>query len=132
MREEPEKSLLDKFCIEFCNIVEKYTQYIIVFGFVAISSGRTRGTEDIDMIIPSLEKNAFIKVHNDLIKNEFVCMQSDNSKEIYDNYLNNNLSVRYTYKDKALPEMEIKFSKDELDEYQLKTKTKLKITGLDI
>lgn len=35
-------------------------------------------------------------------------------------------------KDKALPEMELKFAKDELDRYQLMTRTKLELTGLDI
>ncbi len=125
------RNILDKFCIDFCKIIDKHCKYIIVSGFVAISSGRVRGTEDIDMIIPKIKKEKFIKLHNDLIKNNFVCMQSDKSEEIYD-YLKDSVGVRYTYKDKALPEMEIKFSKDELDDYQLRTRTKLKLTGLDI
>jgi len=126
-----DKNILDEFCIKFCKILEKHCRYIIVSGFVAISSGRTRGTEDIDMIIPRLEKHLFINLHNDLIKNNFVCMQSSNPEEIYD-YLTDKTSVRYTLEDKPLPEMEIKFAKDELDEYQLKTRTKLPLTGLDL
>jgi len=130
MREQP-KSILDKFCIEFCKITEKHCKYIIVSGFVAISSGRVRGTEDIDMIIEKLEKDKFKSLHKDLTKDNFVCMQSDDPEEIYD-YLKENLSVRYTYKNKPLPEMEVKFAKDLLDSYQLKNRKKLKITGLDI
>ncbi len=130
MREQP-KNILDKLCIEFCKIVEKHCKYIVVSGFVVIASGRVRGTEDIDMIIEKLKLEKFIKLHKDLIKNNFVCMQSDSEKEIYD-YLKDNLSVRYTYKNQPLPEMEIKFAKDYLDEYQIQNRIKLKITKLDI
>ena len=130
MREQP-KNILDKFCIDFCKVVEKNCKYIIVSGFVAIASGRVRGTEDIDMIIERLNLKKFIQLHKDLIKNNFVCMQSDSEQEIYD-YLKDNLSVRYTYKNKPLPEMEVKFAKDYLDEYQLKNRVKLKITNLDV
>src|SRR3989344_4393528 len=125
------KGILDKFCIDFCKITEKHTTYIIVSGFVAISSGRARATEDIDMIIPRISLNKFEKLHQDLSK-KFVCMQSDDFKEIYNDYLKENLSVRYTYKNKSLPEMEIKLAKDGLDNYQLATKTKLKLTGLGV
>jgi len=125
------KGILDKFCIDFCKITEKHTTYIIVSGFVAISSGRARATEDIDMIIPRISLNKFEKLHQDLSK-KFVCMQSDDFKEIYNDYLKENLSVRYTYKNKSLPEMEIKIAKDGLDNYQLATKTKLKLTGLGV
>ena len=131
-RSVKERNILDKFCNKFCNIIEKYTTYIIVSGFVAISSGRARGTEDIDMIIPKIDKELFLKIHKDLIKNEFVCTQTDNPESIYDDYLKDNSSVRYVLKDKPLPEMEIKFAKDELDTYQLKTRIKLPLTGLDI
>lgn len=132
MKRESKKSLLDKFCIDFCKVIEKHTPYIIVSGFVAISSGRARATEDIDMILPFLDRPTFINLHKDVIKNNFVCMQSDDPEEIYKDYLKDSLSVRYTYKNKPLPEMEIKFAKDKLDYYQLKTKTKLKLTNLDI
>lgn len=132
MKRESDKNLLDKFCIDFCRVLEKHTTYIIVSGFVAISSGRARATEDIDAIIPKMSFERFENLHNDLVKNKFVCIQSDNAKEIFSSYLKDNLSVRYTYKDKPLPEMEIKFAKDALDEYQLKTRTKLELTGLDV
>jgi hypothetical protein len=50
------RNILDEFAIDFSKIVEKYTEYIIVSGFVAISSGRTRATEDIDMIIMPVKR----------------------------------------------------------------------------
>ena len=130
-RRVKDRNILDQFCIDFCSILDKYCKYIIVSGFVAISSGRTRGTEDIDVIIQRIRKETFAKLHNELIKNSFVCMQSESTDEIYD-YLKDNICVRYTRKDKPLPEMELKFAKDELDNYQLITRTKLPLTGLDL
>jgi hypothetical protein len=40
-------NILSEFCTDFCRIIEKYTEYIVVSGFVAIASGRIRGTEGV-------------------------------------------------------------------------------------
>ena len=131
MRAIGDRNILDDFCIDFCEIIERHCKYIVVSGFVAISSGRARATEDIDMIIETLNLDKFKKLHDDLIKADFVCMQSDSPEEIF-SYLTDVTCVRYTRRDQPLPEMELKFAKDELDGLQLQTKTKLPLTGLDI
>src|SRR3989344_8787350 len=130
-REISDKTILDEFAEDFVKIIEKHGKYIIVSGFVAIAHGRSRGTEDIDMIIEKLSFDKFSKLHKDLVNNGFECMQSENPKIIYD-YLINITSVRYTRKREFLPEMEVKFAKDELDLYQLATRVKLPLTKLDI
>ncbi|HLD89391.1 MAG TPA: hypothetical protein VI894_04245 [Candidatus Nanoarchaeia archaeon] len=130
-RSVKDRNILDEFCTKFCSIIDRYAKYIVVSGFVAIAAGRTRGTEDIDIIIEKIDKSKFVQMHQDLIKNGFVCMQSDSSEEIYD-YLKENLSVRYVYENMPVPEMELKFAKDELDNYQLKTRVKIPLTGLDV
>lgn len=131
MRAVGERNILDDFCIDFCSVVEKHCKYIVVSGFVAISSGRSRATEDIDMIIEKISFDSFSSLHDAFVKQGFVCMQSDSVKEIF-SYLADNLSVRYTRRNQPLPEMELKFVKDELDNIQLQTRTKLPLTGLDI
>ena len=131
MREIDDRNILDKFCEEFCEIVEKHTKYIVVSGFLAIASGRTRGTEDIDMIIERLDENKFKSLFEDLFQNGFICMQSTQADEVYE-YLKDNTSIRFTWKDKQLPEMEIKFVKDLLDEHQINTRIKIPLTGLDV
>jgi hypothetical protein len=129
-REINDRNILDSFCEEFCAIVEKHCKYIIVSGFIAIASGRTRGTEDIDMIIEKLDPKKFTQLFEDLSR-DFQCMQSDKVDEVLE-YLQNNTSVRFTKKNKLLPEMEIKFSKDMLDEKQLNDRVKLPLTGLNV
>lgn len=125
-------NILEKFCTEFCSTVERHTKYIIVSGFVAIASGRARGTEDIDMIIARMTKEAFSRMHLDLVKKGFVCMQSDSADVIYDDYLTKKVSIRYTYPSKLIPQMEIKFAKDELDTIQIGQRIKIPLTGLDV
>ncbi len=127
-----DRNILDDICVKFCNLLEKHCKYIIVSGFVAISSGRTRGTEDIDIIIERIGNIGFDLLHKDLTQKGFICMQGENSTKLYNDYLKENLSIRYTYDNMHLPEMELKLAKDELDEYQLKNRIKLEMTGLDV
>ena len=129
-----DKTILDKFAEEFCDIVDKHGKYMICSGFMAIAHGRARGTEDIDMIIEKLPKDKFIEMHEDLRKNGFICMQSDNPEVIYSNYLTKGDSIRYVRNEEGFfpPEMEIKFAKDKIDEDQLKTRVKLPLTKIDV
>nr|WP_303714862.1 hypothetical protein [Methanoculleus marisnigri] len=40
---------LDRFVASVTDIIERYTGYVFVSGYVAILFGRARGTEDIDL-----------------------------------------------------------------------------------
>jgi len=133
-RQIDNKTILDKFAEEFCELVEKFAKYIVCSGFVAIAHGRARGTEDIDMIIEKISKEKFIELHKELNQSKFICIQSDSPEEIYEDYLLNGNSVRYVRDEEGMfpPEMEIKFPKDKLDEEQLNDRTKLPLTGIDI
>jgi len=127
-----DRNILDAFALKFCAVVERHVKYIVVSGFVAISHGRRRTTEDIDMIIERMSKPEFISFHEDLINSGFHCMQSSKVGDVYD-YLEEGDGVRYTNNENFFPpEMEVKFVKDELDELQMRTRKKLDFTGLDI
>lgn len=119
-------------CLRFCRIIDKYTKYIVASGFFAIVSGRSRATEDIDIIIEQINLEQFLEMHNDLVKNQFSCLQSDNSSEIYGSYLKAFLPVRYMHSNKIIPNIELKFTKDELDSYQISTRKKIAFTELDV
>ena len=127
-----DKNILDEFAICFCQVLEKHVKYIVVSGFVVISHGRRRSTEDIDTIIEKIPFENFKALDKDLDKAGFHCLQSTKVEDIYD-YLIKGDSVRYVWKNTFLPpEMEIKFVKDEIDEMQMRTRVKLSLTGLDI
>ena len=127
-----DKNILEDFTIKFCKIIDKHVKYIVVSGFVAIAHGRSRSTEDIDMIIERIPKDKFIEMHKDIVNGDFQCIQSDNVDDIYD-YIDGKDSIRYVKKGTFLPpEMEVKFAKDEIDKLQLLNRKKLPFTGLDI
>ena len=42
---------LDLFVKKFIDVLEKHSDYLVVSGFVSISTGRIRGTEDIDILV---------------------------------------------------------------------------------
>src|SRR3989344_6035864 len=127
-----DRNILDKFAENFCEIVEKHVKYIVVSGFVAISHGRSRATEDIDMIIERMSFNDFEKMHNELTRKGFICMQSSKIEDVYD-YLDKGDSIRYVEREDMLPpEMEVKFVKDEIDKLQIKERKTSIFTGLDI
>ncbi|MCX9076237.1 MAG: hypothetical protein OIN88_16575 [Candidatus Methanoperedens sp.] len=71
-------------------------------------------------------------MHNDLLLSGFECIQSEYPEVIYDDYLKNKTSVRYVRKGHFIPEIELKLAKDELDDYQIRKRKKLPLTGLDL
>lgn len=97
---------LDLFAKKFLDTLKKHTDYLIVSGFVSICTGRTRGTEDIDIIIPVMEKEKFITLFEELDKNNFWCYQGDNPKDVY-TYIENLNSLRFAKTNELFPNIEL-------------------------
>lgn len=96
---------LDLFVKDFIQTLKKHSDYLIVSGYVSICSGRTRGTEDIDLIVPLMDENKFIEIFNDLINNSFWCFQGDDPKEVYQ-YIKNSTNIRFARNNQSTPNME--------------------------
>ncbi|MBN2250614.1 MAG: hypothetical protein JW724_00885 [Candidatus Altiarchaeota archaeon] len=131
-RSVSDRTVLEEFAESFCRVLERHCGYIIVSGFVAIAHGRTRGTEDIDVIVERIAKKEFSALFSDLKAAGFVCVQPGAAEDIYADYLLENTGIRFVKKGTFVPDMELKLAKDALDEYQLKTRKKLPLTGLDL
>jgi hypothetical protein len=96
---------LDIFLRDFLDVLKKYSDYLVVSGFVSISTGRTRGTEDIDVLFKVLDKEKFEKLFNDLIGNGFWCYQGDSVDEVY-SYVKELESIRFSKKNQLFPNIE--------------------------
>lgn len=126
-----DKNLLNRFVRAFVKEIDKNRiKYAIVSGFVVISHGRARGTEDIDLIIERIPLEAFEELHKNVVRGGFECLQGSNPKKLFREYLEEDLSLRYVKKGQFVPEIKMKMSKDALDEKQLKERKKLPLTGL--
>ncbi len=111
-----ELSNLDKFVLDFVRILEKYINYVIVSGYVSIILGRTRVTEDIDVFIEKISEEKFLQLYKALKDANFWCLNSEDEREIFD-FLKNKMAIRFSYKKTPVPNFEVKFPKDSLDEF---------------
>jgi hypothetical protein len=76
-------SKLDLFEVDFINILKKYMDYVIVSGYVSILFGRSRGTEDIDLLINKIDMDTFLKFHNELIEKNYWFLNAENPNELF-------------------------------------------------
>jgi len=112
-------SKLDMFVIDFVNILKKYTDYVVVSGYVSILFGRSRGTEDIDIFINKIDMETFIKLNRELIGKQYWFLNAENPGELF-GMLHDGLAVRIAAKDTVIPNIEIKFVKNDLDRISLR------------
>jgi len=96
---------LDIILKDFLDILNKYSRHLVVSGFVSIATGRTRGTEDIDVLAMIMNKEIFEKFFKELDKIGFWCYQGDNADEIYP-YIKEMKNIRFARKDEMFPNIE--------------------------
>jgi hypothetical protein len=112
---EKELNALDKFVIDFTFILNKLNiKYVIVSGYVSILFGRSRTSEDIDLIVEKLNFDKFRKLWKNVYK-KFECIIEKNSEHAYKEYLLTGHAIRFSKKDKFIPNIEMKFPKIDLD-----------------
>lgn len=96
---------LDLFVKKFADVLKKHSDYLIVSGYVAICSGRIRGTEDIDILVPAMNKKKFKDFFIDLKSHGFWCYQGDNLDTVYD-YIKSLNNIRFALKNEMFPNIE--------------------------
>lgn len=113
-----ELSDLDKFAIDFIKILRKYTKYVIISGYVSILLGRSRSSEDVDIIVPKIEFVTFQNLAKNLIDSNFYCLNTENVKEMYE-YLLRKTAIRFAKNNTIIPNIELKFAKNKIDDLTL-------------
>ena len=121
-------TLLDLFVLDFIRILEPVTPYVIVSGYVAILFGRSRGTEDVDILIPTLEKKDFTKLHDALCRSGFEFLNAEDADGLHD-MLTQKMGIRIARKEQFIPNIELKFLKDEVDRMVLRQRTEVNLPG---
>lgn len=115
-----ELNALDRFVLEFTSILdENNVKYVLVSGYVSILFGRSRSSEDVDLIVEKLDYESFSTLWNE-IQEGFECIITSVVEDAYTRYLLANLSIRFSEREKFIPNIEFKFPKNELDEWTLK------------
>jgi len=117
-------SKLDEFVIDFLGLLDKYCNYVVISGYLPILFGRTRGTEDVDVFIEHVDKKIFVSFYNDLTKNNYYFLNPEDENGLYE-MLIENLGIRTAINDTIIPNIEMKFTKDDIDRFTLKNHVKI-------
>jgi hypothetical protein len=112
---------LDNLVIDFVKLLDRNkVNYVLVSGYVSILFGRSRASEDIDIIVRKMPKRRFFVLWKDLLKKNFECIVPDNFESAYDNLMNHT-SIRFAKKGQPIPNIEFMFPKaEDLDNWVLK------------
>ena len=122
---QKELNSLDSFTLDFIAALDKLSlRYVIVSGYVAILFGRSRASEDIDIILEKMDRQKFHTLWNSL-KDGFECIITSSEDEAYTNYLQSGLALRFARKGSFIPNIEVKFPKDSLAHLSLQVRKKV-------
>lgn len=103
-----ELSNLDYLAIDFIKLLEKHhVNYVIVSGYIAIVFGRSRNTEDVDIIVEKPSQTTFNVLWKDIIK-KYECVNTSDPNEAYTEYLSQGCGIRFSQKGTIIPNIEFK------------------------
>jgi len=120
---------LDNLALDFIKILdENAVKYVLVSGYVAILFGRSRSSEDIDVIAEKISKAQFLILWHAL-SSRFRCIITNNPEEAYDRYLADRAPVRFSRGEPIAPNMEFTFPKLELEQWVLDNAIIVRLNG---
>jgi hypothetical protein len=123
---------LDKFVIGFVRLLEEHNiKHVIVSGYVAILFGRARGTEDIDILVERMDASGFLSFYKSTIERGYDFLNPEDATGLYE-MLCERLGIRAAEKDTVIPNMEMKFAKDDFDRYALSHRLEAVFNGESI
>ncbi len=126
-----ELSDLDLFTLDFIKILRKYTKYVVVSGYVSILLGRARASEDIDIIIPKMDFSKFKQLLKEIKQNDFYCLNTEEDKEAYE-YIRDRIAVRFAKKKTVIPNIELKFTKNKIDDITVNNTITVKLNKEEV
>ncbi len=125
-----ELTLLDSFVLDFTeHLVANNIKYVIVSGYVAILFGRSRMSEDVDILIEHIYFEKFFKFWSEIEKSNYECLNTDKPVEAYYDYLENRIAIRITIKGNFIPNIELKFIKNDIDRYSLENRKHINLAN---
>jgi len=122
---EKDLTLLDRFVLDFTARMD--VPYVIISGYVAILFGRSRNSEDVDLFLQRVDEKEFARLWARLLP-VFECINAPVA-DAYTGYLLNNNAIRFSRRNEYIPNMEVKFPKNALDEWALTHRRKVLLNG---
>ncbi len=114
---------LDKFVLKFCGMLD---EYVVVSGYVSILFGRSRATEDIDLLVPSMTIEEFLKYWKRFESGGFECLNTLKADEAYK--MLRSCAIRFSLRGRLIPNIEFKVMKNDLDKYSFDRRVEVLLT----
>jgi len=114
---------LDEFVFDFLHVLDKYCTYVIISGYLL---GRSRGTEDVDVFIDHIDEQTFIRFYNELVKENYYFLNPEDEHGLYE-MLTENLGIRAAKKESIIPNIEMKFTKDDIDRFTMENRMEVHV-----
>ena len=125
IRFSKELNRLDTFTIDFVRVLDvQKIKYVLVSGYVAILFGRSRNSEDIDLVLENLSEKRWKLLWLGLTE-KFVCLNTNDPKEAYHEYLRSMTAVRFSRPGEYVPNIEVKFVHQPLEKTALERRVKV-------
>ena len=119
---------LDEFVFDFLHVLDKYCTYVIISGYLPIFFGRSRGTEDVDVFIDHIDEQTFIRFYNELVKENYYFLNPEDKHGLYE-MLTENLGIRAAKKESIIPNIEMKFTKDDIDRFTMENRMEVHVAN---
>jgi hypothetical protein len=114
-----ERSNLDDLVLEFLSVLEAQdVEYVVVAGYVAILTGRSRATEDVDLIIEQLSADETEQLATALSDAGYWGIEED-LERMYDR-LTDDIATRVARDGEIIPNFEVAFPQDRFDRIALR------------
>ena len=83
---DKELNSLDRFVLDYVSVLDKEKiKYVIVSGYVAILFGRSKSSEDVDMIVEKISREKFFKLW-DSFSCKFECLTTKDPADAFGEY----------------------------------------------
>jgi len=121
------KNELDDMVIKFSKILNvEEIKFVVISGYIAILFGRSRLSEDIDILVESMDYPKFNRLWGKLEK-DFWCIITSKPEDAYYTYLQTGHAIRFSLRNKIIPNIEIKFPKSELERWVLRNSVRVRV-----
>lgn len=128
---ERELSELDRIVLDFTQRLGEWDiDYVIVSGYVAVLTGRSRSTEDIDVIFEEMSREEVEEFVENLFDAGYWCVNAERT-EVYD-MLTEGLAPRFAEGERVIPNFEVNFPTDEFERTALGESLTAKIDSNEI
>lgn len=123
-------NVLDMFTLDFLKVLKRFSDYVVVSGYVSILLGRSRASEDIDMLIPVMDKSQLEVLLRGMEKEGYECANTSIAEEALE-ILENESGIRF-YKKSPLPNVEIKFILKDIQKIAFDERIRVVLRGGEI